>query len=538
MHGLRIRCICGLAAVLFLAFPGCDGCGALTSGGGQDLGNTTGDEDGSASTLDGSGPGGDSSTSDGAVVADGSSQDVDGGDPLHQQLPDFCAGSGAVVSFGSQDICAGDLAAQTFRFALCACQSISPQAQLTLDAFDSSIGPYGGSNVTDDGQLGLNQGDLSLNNKLSVHGSAFVGGGGVGFGPDSEITQNLYAYGDVAMSGQGSHATIGRNAYVNGGVGNRITIAGDLTLPVSATLQATVTGSTTRADVPQILPCPCATEQILDIAGLTSWAATHNDNEVYAIPDAGSGEDAGFRLDPSLYESGGPTTLRLPCGRFYLTRVNQSGLALDIYVQDRAVLFVDGDLSAQRFTIHVEPGGELDLFVAGDLTIGAAADFGAPDKPSSVRSYVAGNLSFQASSSFAGNVYAPNADIVFGAFSEVYGSLMVRNVTFNAAAAVHYDSSIRRASDSCVTPVSSDGGVVVVPDGGAGADRGAVDGASGVDAGPDGCSGLCSFECGELACLINSGQSVGTCGACRNDLDCCAPLLCNRSTGACYLPGG
>lgn len=529
----RLPRIVRLASWTLLAatFSGCDGCGTAVPGNGGDAaaGDAPIGDAIAGDAIAGDTSGGNLDGSFDRVATDGAAS-TDASDPLNQNLPAFCSGSGTVVSVGSAGICAGDLAADTFRFALCACQHIAVQGQLTVDAFDSSQGAYGGSNIIDDGQLGLNQGDLALDNRLTVRGSVFSGGGGVTFGPSSQVTQNLYSFGNVAMAGSGSNASIGRNAFANGNVGNRITIAGDLTVPASATVNATVNGTVIRAPVPQILPCPCAAEQILDIAGLTTWAATNNDNDAYAVADAGSGSDAGFLLDPTLYENGGPTTLTLPCGRFYLTRINQAGSALDIHVLDRAVLFVAGDLAAQRFTIHVDTGGELDLFVAGNLTIGAAADFGAPDKPSSVRTYVAGNLGFQASSMFAGNVYAPNADILFGAYADLYGSLMVRNVTFNAAASVHYDNSIRRAGESCDAP-ATDGGVVTT-DGSVVTTDGSV-----ADAGPIGCT-LCGDDCGVQACLIASGQTTGTCGACRTDLDCCAPLLCDDATGVCFLPGG
>ncbi len=528
----QIRTGLGMSTALLLALASCDGCGPTTAGTGDSGGSTTGTDSGGV-TLDASG--GEGGLLDAVAPLDGGGEDVD---PLVQNLPDFCAGSGAVVSFGDEGICAGDLASQTFRFALCACEGISTTAQLTVDSFDSADGPYNASSPGDDGQLGLNEGPLTLDRKLTVQGSAFVGGGGLGLGPDSLISQNLYADGDVSMTGGGSQGTIGRNAYINGDLGDRITVEGDLTLPATATVNGTVNGTTTQADIPAILPCPCATEQILDIAALTGWAATNNDNEVWAVDeDAGMViEDGGaLGLDPTLYEDGGPQTLVLPCGRFYLTEVIQPS-SLDIVVRDRAVLFIDGNLSANRFTITVEDGGELDLFVAGDVAIGAAADFGSPDRPAAVRTYIGGNMTLQANAEFAGNVYAPNAEIIFGAQASLYGSLMVRSVSFTAAGFVHFDSAIRRAGEACASPVDPDGGVVLLPDGGV-AEAGQVD-AAGEDAGPDGCTGICSFECAEYACLIDPGQSTGVCGACRTDLDCCAPLLCDEIGGTCYYPGG
>jgi hypothetical protein len=338
------------------------------------------------------------------------------------------------------------------------------------------------------------------------------------------------------MIGAGSRATIGRNAYINGDVGQRITIEGDLYVPASSTVNGSVTGDTVQQEIPALLPCPCAQNQILDIAGLTSWAATNNDNAFYALDeDAGVIEDGSgdIGLDPDMYSSGGPSVLRLPCGRYYLSAVNQAGIALDIYISARTVLFVNGDLSAQRFAIHIEEGGELDLFVAGNLNIGAAADFGSAEHPAAVRTYVAGNLSLQANAEFAGNVYAPNADIAFGAEASIFGALFVKSVSFQASGDVHFDSAIRNAAADCVEPTSPDAGVS--GDGGGSN----TDGGSSVDATEElGCSGVCSFECGELACIMPSGQGAGECGPCTSDLDCCAPLVCDEQNGICVYLGG
>ncbi|MBI1948443.1 MAG: VWA domain-containing protein [Deltaproteobacteria bacterium] len=59
-----------------------------------------------------------------------------------------------------------------------------------------------------------------------------------------------------------------------------------------------------------------------------------------------------------------------------------------------------------------------------------------------------------------------------------------------------------------------------------------------VDAGPPGgCSDRCVNTCGNQACLIDPGQSTGTCGACRTDADCCPGSLC-LDDGVCLPIGG
>lgn len=551
---MHLRFTFAAALAFALLAGGCDGCdsnsrvdGSGLAGDAHALGD--GSETGQDGHLaDGALPGDGAPLGDGAQAGDGATPDTD---PLIQPLPGFCEGSGTVVSIGEQDVCAGDLASDTFRFALCACEGITTTAQLTVDSFDSDEGPYGGANIGEDGQLGLNQSDLTLDHQLTVQGSAFIGGGGIVFGPGSTISQNLYSYGSAAMSGPGSHTTIGRNAFLNGDLGQRITVSGDLTAPVGASVDGTVTGSVIEAPIPQILPCPCRPDQILDVAALTAWAETNNDNALFGLDLDGGIVEAGATdltadggivgLDPHLYEAGGPAVLRLPCGRFYLMSIAQPQ-ALDIVVTARTVLFVDGDMSTTRFTITVEDEGELDLFVAGNVTIDAAASFGSAGKPAAVRTYIGGNMSLQANASFAGNVYAPNADIVFGAESTLYGSLMVRNASFTASGTIHFDSAIRQAGEECAPTTAPDGGSA--DDAALPGDAGAADLAgsdrSGADSGGpvEGCTDVCSHDCGQLYCLLDPDVAVGSCGPCRSDLDCCAPLLCHSGSGACYYPGG
>lgn len=555
-----------LGFFFFISQGACD-CASTAPGGNADIIGTAGG-DANAVIVDATVPlddAGDPIITDGSVVSyddsgtlvfvDASTGISDAaGDsdtsPLVQPLPDFCAGSGAVVSFGEDNICSGDLATQTFRFGLCACDTFTTSAQLTVDSFDSSLGAYGDQTPGDDGNIGINNGPLNLSRKITIQGSGFIGGGGLRMASQSLISQNLSAYGDVTLTN--GNASVGRNAFINGDLGTGMTIQGDLYQPVGSVNSGTVQGSVVNQPIPNTMPCPCGEDQLLDVAGLTAWAETHNDNATFAFDDAGSA----IALDPTLYESGGPDVLRLPCGRFYLSSVNQSSGALDIIVTSRAVLFINGDLSTSRFSITVQDGGELDIFVAGDVSISAAADFGSAATPSLVRTYIGGNVALQASANFSGNIYAPHADINFGAAGEIYGSLFVNTATFGAAARIHFDSAIRHAADNCVDVTLPDGGMLV--DSGSNPDSAVSDAALSdttstdlftppVDASmpdvvqPDAaedntCSGVCSFECGVEACIIEG--AIGHCGACRNDLDCCAPMLCEPNSGVCYYPGG
>jgi hypothetical protein len=144
--------------------------------------------------------------------------------------------------------------------------------------------------------------------------------------------------------------------------------------------------------------------------------------------------------------------MTLPCGRYYLTGVEHGG-QLSLTALGRVALFVDGDFNTGGITIDIQENGELDLFVKGNLIVNSAASFGSETTPMKVRTYVGGSVQLQASTTFAGNLYAPNAEVSFGASTDLFGSLFVKRVSFGANAAVHFDSAIRQAGAAC-TPAA------------------------------------------------------------------------------------
>lgn len=457
---------------------GDDGRDAGMNGGGTD-GGGGGNGDGGGDDGDGGG------TSDGGR---------DAGDPLMQPRSEFCSGSGSVVVVGGGGECAGQIAQDTFRFAVCACETITVGSQLSLDAFDSTVGPYGGANVLDDGSLGLN-GALDIRGKLTARGSAFIHGGGFAIGPDGEVTGTVYANGDAVQADSNTH--IGRNAFFNGNVSGRFRIDGTLKVPANATVgnEVQVGGGITRGPVMTVPPCPCGVDDILDIGALTAWAADPANNDNDEPPRV---------LTSTTWEGGnGPASITLPCGRYYVTQIVATN-GLTLRVEGRVVLFVDGDMDIDGpLSIDiVDEDGELDLFVRGDLAVRASARFGSPAAPARVRTYVGGGgtIDLSASARFGGNLYAPRALVEFGASAELYGALFARQVTFGANARVHFDTAIRSEGEDC-DEEEMDGGV---RDGGPGPDAGPVPDAGVRDGGPP----------------RDGGPE------CTEDIDCPAPELC------------
>ena len=483
---------------------------------------------------------------DGGFAGDAAATD---GSPLEEPLSAFCRGMGAVVEVGANGRCAGSVAQDTFRFALCTCEDISLQSNLRVDAFDARLGAYGastpnGPNVLTDGHVGVN-GALDADGMIDVLGSVYVSGGGFRVGQQSSVALNVYARGDAEQPNSSSR--VGRSMFIDGDVEGRFQIGQDLHVPVGADVDGRTTfgGRLVRGPLPPVTPCPCAADQRLDVASFVAFGRARNDNASLRV------------LTSTTWASGaGPDTITLPCGRYYLTQI-QHPRSLTIRAEGRTVLYVDGDLTlGGGLRLELARGAELDLFVRGGLSLQAASRLGDASQPSKVRTYVGGSapITLNASSVFGGNLYAPNAEVRFGASADLYGALFARRAVFSGSASVHFDRAVRSAGEACTSPdagvrdagaAPSDAGSIV-PDAGAPRDAGpaAPDAGAARDAGsivpdaattPDGGAGCSSCNaCGSgLACLVEPGQSGGQCGACRTDLDCCLTEICEASTGLC-----
>ncbi|MCB9599481.1 MAG: hypothetical protein H6720_03840 [Sandaracinus sp.] len=398
---------------------------------------------------------------------------LDGGD-------DYCLGSGPPILVGDGDAveCVGRTAG--FRFALCTCDDLVTSHTLTTDSFDSGRGPYmapGGVG----GSVGTNR-VSSSSATWDVGGSYWASGSGaVTAGSPLAVGSELH----VAARLAGSRVDVERDAWVGGGVGlEALRVVGTLTVPEGRDLVAASSeiGATVRAPVDVAAPCACDPADQVDIAAYVAHHTTDNDN-------------ASIGLDPgALANVSSETTLDLPCGRFYLASVSATA-PITLRVAGRVALFVDGPLTANDdFTVELAEGAEVDVFVTGTVTAAGAFSLGSAEAPARARLYVAtnGTLNMSASTVFAGNLYAPNAELVTAGDLEVFGSVFVRRLAASGAVAIHYDTRILEAGDSCDPP--------------------------------DVCE-----SCGD--CPASEACVDGSCGACRTSDDCCAPLLC--IDGAC-----
>ena len=387
----------------------------------------------------------------------------------------YCAGSGPPIlvgdGTGATDICSGHIAQTTFRFAVCTCDDYITSFALQTDSFSAAKGYLPGGRG---GSVGTNK-TLQANGDVTLGGSLWAAG--------SEVrAANLSVAGelrDQGLLGSAGAVSVDRDAFVGGDVDVQdLTVQGALTLPAASMLTihgANNAPNVVRAPVSITPPCDCA--NLVNIAGYVDAHQFANHN-------------ADIHLDPTVLANSTPAApFVLPCGRFYLTRIN--GDSLTIVAGGRTALFIGQDITlTQDLTIQLADGAEFDLFVHDGVSVNGAVTIGSPTQPNRARVYVggAGSLALGASGTFGGNLYAPSAILQASGNVEVFGSVFVRSVSASGRFFVHYDTDVLGAGDNC----------------------------------PGGTPTTCRtcIDCGNQACIN------GVCGQCRTSADCCAPLLC------------
>jgi hypothetical protein len=402
----------------------------------------------------------------------------------------LCLQGGPAVQLGTGTaVCAGDLAARTFRFALCSCVDLDMGAGFHTDSFDDHVGPYtpSGGLSPGGGPVGIN-GQVSIRADAEVEGTLIVAGQGASSIGDAEtIHGDLKTNGDLAV---GKMVLVRRNAWIHGNITapDGVTIAGKLVQPPGTAAPSgplLVGGGTQSAEFAITPPCACGRGDDAAIVAAVADARAHNDNAMVPLTPGALVDRHG---DPDQAVS-------LPCGRFYVDEV--SGTApLTLFVQGQAALFVGGDFTAWAgLNVDLAPGAELDIFVAGNFTLGSATTWGDPLRAAALRVYVAGSVASMANATqFAGNLYAPNATVAAQNI-EVFGSIVAGGLRSTDSVAIHFDRAVLTAGASC-----------------------------GDDTGPRVCA-TCSD------CSGNDGCGGGQCGRCDKDLDCCDPLVC--ISGSC-----
>jgi hypothetical protein len=345
--------------------------------------------------------------------------------------------------------CHPSLAARTFSSALCSCEDTSVAGFLKTRSFRSR----GASPAVEilGGSVGVNRsyitgGLADVGGSFSVAGSRDVLFGGLlHVGADLRFNPSFDVAGLVGIGGE---------AHLNGALRalGLIAIGGDLYRSEDSNFLGlalvNVAGNTYTQPVDVTEPCGCGTDELLDVAGRVADAATHNDNAAIGLDE--------HALDLVV---GIGTALTLPSGRYFLHQVGGLG-AVGLRISGKVELYVDDDFVAgPLFGVALDAEAELDLFVRDNFALVGAALLGDPARPSATRIYVGGtgDIAVAGLNAFAGNLYAPTANVLVGGIGKVYGSLFAKNVIAAGILDVGYDESVRDGVE-CTPPESPPAG--------------------------------------------------------------------------------
>jgi hypothetical protein len=384
-------------------------------------------------------------------------------------------------------LCSGDLA-HKFRFAACACDSLSVSGRLATDSFDSTADAAAGPQAA---SIAAN-GSVSANTHTALGGSVWAAGFGaqgtpaVALDGDGTVNRDIRAGGNLTVGGV---FQVGGDVFANGSVlvddvdaGQSVAVSGAVHVPDGGVVSRGVTATGGVSVQPVQIDPPCDCSNPIDVFSIVRARRNDNDNAALGLTTTA--------LDNPRSE------VQLPCGRYYVDGVQGTGVS--IAIAGRVALFVDGPVSVSGgLYITLAPGAELDLFVVGEVSVMDAANIGNVDAPARVRMYVGGSsVTLTGSTSVGANVYAPYATVTLASDFEMWGAFFAQQFNFSGDFTIHYDTSVLGAS-GCLPPGGSCKSC-------------------------DDCSGATP------ACI------GGTCGACRSNADCCAPLVCNG--GLCVQP--
>lgn len=468
MNGKMMRA----SVTTFVVFFGTMGCSDNT----EVVGGVVNGDAGSPTNTGGAGALGFGGSSGSNPVATGSPKTID--DVLGIPLDSYCKGKGAalVIPGSSTQTCSGDLAAKTFRFALCSCTNLSFAGSFQSDSFDSQTKMSGlNASVGTNGKF-----DNASRNTL-IGGSLWAGNNGSNadsiavslLGDGAKISGQLQSAGGVSITGS---TQIGSDIVAMSsvrGLGS-ITVGGKVRVPEGAAVQGiTATGGVVRESVSVQEPCDCKAP--IDIPKVVDAFVAKNDN-------------LALKIDPAVFNNNvAGTTVELPCGRFALTAIK--GINYTLKITGRTLIAVAGDVSmAGALNVVLAPGAELDLFIKGNVSFAGESSFGSVAEPARIRVYIGGNdVSLAGGMKLGGNLYAPFAQVGWAGDLDMAGSLFGKKFGFAGSLKLHYDEAILK-QEGCQPP------------------------------------GMCSTcnDCpgGASAC------KAGMCTGCTSNNDCCAPLAC------------
>ena len=377
-----------------------------------------------------------------------------------------CTSPGPPIHLGgtTNAACAGVIAAQAARYALCSCTDLFIPGDLIVSGL---VGPgrppprpgggfgAGGSPGQSpwpaghpvDGLLPQmfyaavgTDGNFQTGGHGDVPGSLVVAGtGDVKIGTQGHVLGNAHIAGNLMPS---TAYWISGDAYVAGNATGAISVAGTLHSSSGSVVDPSVMArASVRETVTVAPPCNCEAGPAFDIGAAVEARRNKNANAQLEF------------LPGMLADVQAPTALDLSCGEYYLDNI-RSGAdgALDLRIHGHVGIFVGGDVRlGNTFTVTLADDVDdatLDLVVAGSVYTGRV--FGSPGDPDGVRVWVGSTTVYlPAQTQFGAFVYAPYALFTAGPQLSFTGSLFVHTVTVADNLFLGSDPDVNQAGAEC-----------------------------------------------------------------------------------------
>lgn len=352
--------------------------------------------------------------------------------------PAFCLGSGPQIS-AAQDsrICAGSLIARSLPAAVCSCGSMQG-GDFASDSFDSRVAPY---------KPGGSLGAVGVHGPLRSEGSWQLSGPLLATDISGVfVRSSLRTQGSLQVQGplSGDSVVVQADAQVGGNIQLvNLTVVGALTTPVGASVQVSGQaqfGSSMQNGVQVAPPCLCDLDPYTS-APINDLRA-RNDNAALALR---SEQLEGF---------GGDAVIDLPCGRYFFSRIAGLG-SLTLRIHGRVELAVSGGIDlGGAWTVSLDPGAELDLYVHGDVTVAGPLSLGDAGSAPRFRWFPGGvdSLRFAGGGTIGATLLGRRRAWMSSAPIEYYGALIVDSMQINAGLRVHRDLAVTGLSGQCRLP--------------------------------------------------------------------------------------
>lgn len=291
-------------------------------------------------------------------------------------------------------------------------------ASPNTDSYDSAKGAYGGSNKGSKGGVGTNS---NVTGAINISGGPKVNGTVVA-GPGTTLVKTAPGWSNPPPEG----ILPGWGTQYQGGYPTGTPAFSVLPEPFDLPDVTAPTNGTPFANVPVIV----------DLArGIKAPSGSNSLVSARVYDQQGNSKNNNYTWD-------------IPGGTYNLTSINIPGDQNVVNINGDVTLVVSGNVNTGGNTsFKFAPGASLKIVSSGKVDIGASftnMDGTAPP-PSKVQiqgTPSCSSIKYSGHVAFVGTIYAPQADVAFGGYSNIFGAVVGKTVDISGGGWIHYDEQL------------------------------------------------------------------------------------------------